>query len=200
MFSTILYSQEKGSIDSTSTDFRVRHFRIGLKIGTPNAVGGTFEIVLPILNNHLAPFIDYSKIKVTIDDGLYDLNYFEAGANIYFNNKGRGLYGVISYGMLNLEGTFTDVELTSGGIDLEVGSAYSELKIETANVKLGLKLGKKFYFLTELGYGFGYIPDEIILTGTINGKPATAVRAIPGIPGVGNNGYPIFNLGCGLSF
>ena len=60
--------------------------------------------------------------------------------------------------------------------------------------------GNKFYFRTELGYGFGNIPQEILVTGTINDTPVQGIKEVPDVPGISENGYPLFNIGVGFSF
>ena len=176
----------------------VRPFRIGLKIGTPNAVGGGLEWVTPLLDNRFAVFFDYSGIKVDEDDIEARFKYAEFGTNIYFNTTGKGLYAGLGYGKMDFKGTYYDA-LTVGGEVFE-GDAQGELNIDTFNVKIGAKLGRKFYFRTELGYGFGSIPQEIEITGTVNGVTETGIEEIPDIPGISENGYPIFNLGFGFAF
>ncbi len=180
-------------------DKDVNPFRIGLKIGTPNAVGGSAEWVTPLFDDRFALFFDYSGINVDIDDeGSADFKYSEMGANIYFKNTGKGLYAGIGYGKMDFKGTYSDA-VTYGG-ELFTGNAEGELNVDTFNVKLGAKLGNKFYFRTELGYGFGTIPEEIEITGTVNGVTETGVEEIPDVPGISENGYPLFNIGFGFAF
>ncbi len=107
----------------------VNPFRIGVKIGTPNGLGGNVEYVTPLFNNRIALFLDYSFVKAK---DIAKLNYFEAGTNIYISNKGRGLYGSFSYGKLNVEDNSSD------NAETYIASTF--------NAKLGAKLGKKFYF------------------------------------------------------
>ena len=184
--------------DDPAPDQKVPRFRIGLKAGVPNIVGGNVEFVLPILNNHLAPYIDYSSFSLDVDDVDTSFDFFEIGTNVYFNNKGKGLYASISYGSFNLEGSYTDAETIDG--ELFEGEASGEIDITTVNLKLGAKLGNKFYFRAEVGYGIGDIPDEVIITGTVNGQPDQGVEEIPDIPGIGDGGLLVANIGFGFAF
>jgi len=176
----------------------VARFRIGLKAGIPNIIGGNAEFVLPILNNHVAPFLDYSTFSLDVDDVDTSFNFFEIGTNVYFNDKGKGLYATLSYGSFNLEGTYTDAETIDG--ELFEGEASGEIDITTVNLKLGAKLGNKFYFRAEVGYGFGDIPDEVVITGTVNGQPDEGTEEIPDIPGIGDSGLLVVNIGFGFAF
>lgn len=184
--------------DNTTTDQDVPRFRIGVKAGVPNIVGGNAEFVLPILNNHLAPYIDYSAFSLDVDDVDTSLNFFEIGTNVYFNNKGKGLYASVSYGSFNLEGSYTDAETVDG--QLFEGEAKGEIDINTVNLKLGAKLGNKFYFRVEVGYGMGDIPDEVVIRGTVNGQAEEGVEEIPDVPGIGDNGLLVANIGFGFAF
>ena len=69
-------------------------------------------------------------------------------------------------------------------------------------MKLGAKLGKKFYFRIEAGYGFGDIPQEIEVTGTEQGTGITQTDyvEIPDIPGISESGMIVANIGLGFSF
>lgn len=194
--SSIVISQEKDNDENN-----INPFRIGLKIGTPNIVGGNIEYVLPVLNNHIALFADLSGFSLELDEVESSLSYFEIGTNIYFSDNGRGFYGTLSYGSFSVEGTYTDADLFINGMPVTGESvATGKLEVNTMNVKLGAKLGKKFYFRIEAGYGFGDIPQEFTVTGTVDGVPATGTEEIPDVPGIGENGYALFNFGFGIAF
>lgn len=187
----------QGQVETNDRD--VNPFRIGIKIGTPNAIGGAAEWLTPLFDNRFALFFDYSGINVSSEDDVEaNFKYAEFGSNIYFNNTGKGLYAGIGYGKMDFKGTYTDA--VSVGGELFEGDAHGRLDVDTFNVKLGAKLGNKFYFRTELGYGFGSIPDEIVITGTVNGETRTGVEEIPDVPGISENGYPLFNIGFGFAF
>lgn len=61
-----------------------------------------------------------------------------------------------------------------------------------------MKLGRVFYFRAEVGYGFGKIPERILVESTESNK--TKFEDIPKIPGLGKSGALIFNIGIGFSF
>jgi hypothetical protein len=176
----------------------VRRFRIGLKAGVPNVIGGNAEFVLPVLGNRLAPFVDYSTFSLEVDEVDTSFDFFEIGSNIYFNTQGTGLYASVSYGKFNLDGTYTDAETING--EVFEGEATGELEISTFNLKLGAKLGRKFYFRAEVGYGFGDIPQEVVIRGTVNGQPEEGREEIPDVPGIGDNGLLVTNVGFGFAF
>lgn len=191
LFCSIAIAQEKKDINP---------FRIGVKIGTPNILGGNIEFVTPLLNNRIALFLDYSGFTIKEDASKIALKYIEAGTNIYFKENGKGLYSSLSYGKLDLDGNYTDAE-TINGTQYE-GKADGSISISTLNAKLGAKLGNKFYFRIEAGYGFGDIPQQIEITGTETGTGTTKTDyvEIPNdIPGIGENGYLVFNIGFGIS-
>lgn len=192
----LVFAINSSAQDSDNPD--LRRFRIGVKAGVPNIIGGNAEYVLPILDNHLAPYLDYSTFSLEVDGVDTSFNFFEIGSNVYFNNKGKGLYASLSYGSFNLEGTYTDAE-TIGGEVFE-GEAEGDIDITTFNLKLGVKLGNKFYFRAEAGYGFGDIPEVVEIRGTVNGQPETGVEEIPDVPGIGDNGLLVANIGFGFSF
>ena len=193
LFSSLVYSQND---NSQSND--INPFRIGVKIGTPNILGANLEFVLPAFNNHLAIFGDYSWFTIDIDEVDTSLKYIEFGANLYFQGTGKGFYGSLSYGKLDIEGSYTDAQTLSGQ-DF-TGEAFGELEVSTVNVKLGVKLGSTFYFRSEIGYGFGDVPQQIEITGNVNGTPASGIEDIPDVPGIGESGYALFNIGIGVAF
>ena len=192
LFCSFTYAQDKQDINP---------LRVGLKIGTPNIIGGNLEYVTPFLNNRIALFIDYSGFTIKDDASKIGLKYFEAGTNIYFKENGKGLYASLAYGNLNLDGNYSDAETVNG--TLYEGKAVGSIDISTINAKLGAKLGNKFYFRIEAGYGFGDIPQEIEITGTEKntGTTKTDYVEIPDdIPGIDESGYLLFNIGFGISF
>lgn len=196
---SVAFSQEEEENgESKQKGKRVLPFRIGIKAGIPNGVGGNFEYVTPLLNDRIAVFGDYSGFSAEIDDADTKLQYYEFGANIYlFGNKGRGVYGSLSYGNLNLDATYDSYDTGNGVIITDAEGTY---EVGTFNVKVGLKMGRRFYFRTELGYGFGSVPQEFVITGSANGLPQSEIIEIPEIPGMSENGYVMFNLGFGVGF
>ena len=198
-FLFLIASFSFAQVQAQTSNKDVNPFRIGLKIGTPNAVGGAIEWVTPLFDDRFALFFDYSGINVSSEDDIEaNFKYAEFGTNIYFKNTGKGLYAGLGYGKMDFKGTYFDA-VTVGG-ELFEGDAHGRLDVDTFNVKLGARLGNKFYFRTEIGYGFGSIPDEVIITGTVNGETRTGVEEIPDVPGISENGYPLFNIGFGFAF
>lgn len=193
LFCTFAYAQDDKQ--------DINPLRIGLKIGTPNIIGGNLEFVTPLLSNRIALFVDYSGFTIKEDKSKIALKYFEAGTNIYFKDSGKGLYASLGYGTLNLDGKYKDAETVNG--TLYEGEATGGIDISTLNAKLGAKLGNKIYFRIEAGYGFGDIPQEIEITGTEKntGTTQTDYVALPDdIPGIDESGYLLFNIGFGISF
>jgi len=190
IFSSIsLLAQE----DSTNVK-SIKPLRLGVKIGVPNIATINAEYVTPLLNNRVALAVDYMSLNKTIDETDISYNNFEIGTNIYVGSKGKGLYFGVSYFSFDAEATFTDTEFDSSTFEDGIGS----IKFNTTNVKLGIKAGRVFYFRIEVGYGFGDIPEDIVVT-TKDGS-RTTTEDIPEIPGITSSGIPNFNFGIGFSF
>jgi len=168
--------------------------RIGAKLGVPNIITANAEYVTPLLNNRVALALDYMSLSKTIDDTNINYDNFEIGTNIYLNNKGTGLYAGISYFSFNGEGTFVDVEFQPDVFQDGKGT----IDFNTLNVKVGAKLGGTFYSRIEVGYGFGDIPEFILVKSNSNDE--TTFEEIPQIPGISSSGLLVFNLGFGFSF
>lgn len=168
--------------------------RIGAKIGVPNIATVNVEYLTPLLGNRVSIFADYMSFSKTIDETDINYNNFEIGTNIYFNKKGKGFYASLSYFSFDGDGTFTDVEFNDGSI----GDGNGALKFNTFNVKLGSKIGNTFYIRSEIGYGFGDIPQEILVTSTSTSQ--TAIEEFPEIPGLSESGLLVFNFGIGFGF
>ena len=198
---TIGYAQEveqqqEETIDSLAPS--VKRFSVGLKIGVPNVAGLSLEGVTPLLDNRVAPFVDFSSFDVKDAETEIGLSYSEFGANVYFNNKGKGAYAGIGFGNLSTDLTFYE-DLDGGSR----GKGTTGLDIKSTNLKFGIKTGGRFYFRFEIGYGFtSDVPDAITVTLTeINGtETETRSLDVPTIPGLGTNGLLIGNFGFGLSF
>ncbi len=79
LFCTFIYAQDDKQ--------DINPLRVGLKIGTPNIIGGNLEFVTPLLSNRIALFVDYSGFTIKEDKSKIALKYFEAGTNIYFERK-----------------------------------------------------------------------------------------------------------------
>ncbi len=173
----------------------IKPFRLGVKVGIPNIIGGNAELVFL---KRIGLYADYSTYTGTFSGVDVSFNHFEIGGNIYFHPTGKGFYGSFSYSSFSLNGTYTNAQ-TIGGVNF-TDTATGGLTINTFNTKLGLKLGRTFYFRTEIGYGFGTIPDTIEIMGIAAGVTQTGVENIPKIPGISSSGLFIFNIGFGIGF
>jgi hypothetical protein len=199
-FSAIGFAQEvdqqEETIDSLAPS--IKRFSVGLKIGVPNIAGLSLEGVTPLLDNRVAPFVDFSSFDVKDAETEIGLSYSEFGANVYFGNKGKGAYAGIGFGNLSTDLTFYE-DLDGGGR----GKGTIGLDIKSTNLKFGIKTGGRFYFRFEVGYGLtSDVPDDITVTLTEIGGNGTETDTfeVPTIPGVGTNGILLGNFGFGLSF
>ncbi len=172
----------------------IKPLRIGVKLGVPSLLTINAEYVTPLLDNRVAATIDYMSLSQTVDDVFVKYNNFEIGTNVYLNNTGKGLYGSLSYFSFSSNGTYPDVEFD----DFTVEDGEAEINFNTLNVKLGAKLGRVFYFRVEVGYGFGEIPERILVESIESNK--VTFEDIPAIPGIGKSGALIFNFGIGFAF
>lgn len=160
-----VFSQESGKTE------KVRPFRVGVKIGVPNLVGGNLEYVSPLFGNKLALSLDYSNFKSEWfepedqndgdQSGSYNFDYLEGGLNYYFFKPGKGLYAGISYGMIGIDGT--EYNLRSNDDTNSSGVSRIDYTNNSFNVKLGAKLGGLFYFRPEIGYMFSPPPQTITI-------------------------------------
>jgi len=181
----------------------IKPFRIGVKVGVPNIVGGNAELVF---FKRLAAYVDYSSYSGTFSGVDVSFNDFEAGVNIYFKPTGKGFYGSFGYSNFSLDGSYTDAQ-TNSGVNF-TGLATGSLSINTLNTKLGVKMGRSFYMRIEAGYGFGTIPDTIDITGVVTATVGgvsqttteTGTETIPNIPGISKSGMLLFNIGFGIGF
>ena len=178
---------------------KTKKFSFGAKVGAPNILSVNGEFVLPILNNHFAPYIDYGSFNLDIDNTEANMKYIEYGLNFYINKKGKGLYIGAGSGKLTNEFTFKDLEFEENGVSLK-GNATTNLDINSFNFKLGFKTGGLIYVRLEVGYGIGTIPDSLNFTATSGGITETFSEDLPSIPGISSNGLIIGNIGLGLSF
>ena len=178
---------------------KTKKFSFGVKVGAPNILSVNGEFVLPILNNHFAPYIDYGSFNLDIDNTEANMKYIEYGLNFYINKKGKGLYIGAGSGKLTNEFTFKDLEFEENGVSLK-GNATTNLDINSFNFKLGFKTGGLIYVRLEVGYGIGTIPDSLNFTATSGGITETFSEDLPSIPGISSNGLIIGNIGLGLSF
>ena len=198
LFSISISAQniEKDSLN-VELENSIKRFSLGLKIGTPNMIGGAVQYVLPITNNHFAPYANYSGYDIEIENTEINLNYSEFGVKYFFRNTGKGLYTAVGMSSFSSSLAYTDVSL-SGGL---TGDGSVDLNIDITIVKLGLKTGGTLYFSFELGYGFGTIPDSLTFNAVSStGISESVTEDIPNIPGIGSGGMVVGNIGFGISF
>ena len=193
------FAQTESSKEENKDSLKVKHFSIGLKLGFPNLASGSAELTLPILNNHFAPYIDYSKIPLNFESVETTIAYTEFGINYYFNKKANGFFLGVGKGSLSTDVTFTNLLFTSGLQSL-IGSGSTELNLDTTNFKLGVKTAGSVFFRFELGYGLGMIPDSLSFIATLNGISESFTESIPPIPGLTTSGILIGNVGFGFAF
>ena len=192
---TISFSQNEEVVIENLDSIKIKRINIGFKIGIPNVVGGSAEVTLPILDNRISPYFDYSGFDLEADDVETTFSYSEFGANIYFNRKGNGFFVSLGRGQFNTELTFNDLDF-----DGATGSASTDFDFGTTNIKLGLKSGGSFYFRFEVGYGIGDIPNSIDFTATSGGITENFSEDIPPIPGLSSGGTIIGSFGFGIAF
>jgi len=72
---SILSFSQSEEIDTLKIEDKSRLISLGAKIGIPNLASLNGEIVLPILDNHFAPYIDYGAFNLDIEDTESSLNY-----------------------------------------------------------------------------------------------------------------------------
>ena len=203
------FSQNFQKIDTIEIDTisNLKRFSFGIKMGIPNILGLTTEVILPMFKNRVSPYLDYSSFKLNPDTTSIDLNYTDYGMNIYINSKGNGLYASLGSGTLSSLIFFENIELTDENGNKGIGTAQLKENINTFNIKLGIKSNSKIFFRLEVGYGIGKIPNNLNLTGSFayekdgisyfsNGSSS---ESFPTIPGIGKKGIIMGNFGFGIS-
>ena len=196
LFSNFTFSQleEVEALDS----IKVKYINLGVKLGIPNLIGGSAEIVLPILGNRIAPYFDYSGFSIDTDDIGTSFSYLEYGANLYFNQKGNGFFLSLGQGKFNTELAFNALDF--GNLLLLSEPITTDFNFNTTNIKLGIKSGGTFYFRFELGFGLADIPDSVDFIATYGGITKSFSEELPPIPGISTSGVLIGNIGFGFSF
>ena len=185
--------------ESTKFDDEIKRLSIGFKVGIPNLASLGLQYNLPIFNNHLAPFIEYSSYSYDDAEVEGNLNFSEFGASYFFNESGKGLYVGVGLSSLKLDVLYNNISLDFG----KTGSGSTEIALNTTNLKLGLKTGGKIYLRLEMGYGLGDLPTQVTFVASENSNPSyteTTTEDIPEIPGISETGLIIGNIGFGLSF
>jgi len=188
--------------DEKERSYKVRPFRIGVKIGAPNLIGGNLEYVLPMLGRRVAVNADYSKLKSEWiqpeDEGAdaedkINVTYLDLGLNYYLFKPGKGLYAGVSYSTIKADAT----------TPFEDGTDYIKEEHSSINVKLGAKLGGLFYFRPEIGYSFDPLPNTYEVHTVYN--DGTEERATQGWDAEGTPAELLFkglmfNIGFGFAF
>ena len=185
--------------ESTKFDDEIKRLSIGFKVGIPNIASLGLQYNLPIFNNHLAPFIEYSSYSYDDAEVEGNLNFSEFGASYFFNESGKGLYVGVGLSSLKLDVLYNNISLDFG----KTGSGSTEIALNTTNLKLGLKTGGRIYLRLEMGYGLGDLPTQVTFVASENSNPSyteTTTEDIPEIPGISETGLIIGNIGFGLSF
>ena len=190
-------------IDSLEV-YKIKRVSIGIKLGIPIIAGFSAEAITPILGNRIAPYIDFSSFPVNTDETDLDLKYIEFGSNFYFGDNGQGFYVGVGFGTLNTDIVFKNIKFEENG-----NRGRGTGRINTTNLKLGIKTGGRVYFRLEVGYGIGTIPKEITVNGRFSYEESNGVtqesngtetEEFPSIPGVNDKGVLIGNFGFGISF
>ena len=185
--------------ESTKFDDEIKRLSIGFKVGIPNIASLGLQYNLPIFNNHLAPFIEYSSYSYDDAEVEGNLNFSEFGASYFFNESGKGLYVGVGLSSLKLDVLYNNISLDFG----KTGSGSTKIALNTTNLKLGLKTGGRIYLRLEMGYGIGDLPTQVTFVASENSNPSyteTTTEDIPDIPGISESGLIIGNIGFGLSF
>ena len=194
-------------IDSLEV-YKIKRVSIGIKLGIPIIAGFSAEAITPILGNRIAPYIDFSSFPVNTDETDLDLKYIEFGSNFYFGDNGQGFYVGVGFGTLNTDIVFKNIKFEENG-NRGRGTGRINTKINTTNLKLGIKTGGRVYFRLEVGYGIGTIPKEITVNGRFSYEDSNGVtqesngtetEEFPSIPGVNDKGVLVGNFGFGISF
>ena len=188
------FAQENTVTQTVERTESIKPLRIGARLGIPNIITANVEYVTPLLDNRVAATLDYMTLSQTVDDVSIKYSNFEIGSNVYLKSTGKGLYASLTYFSFNSDGDFGDVDFDDGSN----GDGKAKIDFSTVNFKVGAKLGRTFYFRAEVGYGFGKIPEYVLVKS--NSSNATTVEEVPEIPGLGSSGTLVFNIGIGFAF
>jgi len=187
------FAQENTVTQTIERSTSIKPLRIGVRLGMPNLITANVEYVTPLLDNRVAATLDYMTLSKTVDGVSIKYNNFEFGTNVYLQNTGKGLYASLTYFSFKSNGEFEDIEFD----DNSTSDGKAQIDFSTINFKVGVKLGRVFYFRAEVGYGFGKIPEQVIVKS--NNSNATSVEDIPNLPGMGSSGTLVYNIGIGFS-
>jgi len=187
-------TEDDDDVENPSSTSDINPLRIGLKVGVPTVFSINVEYVTPLLDNRVAFTIDYFPLTLSTSDVEGKFKNFEIGSNVYLKNTGKGLYGGLSYFKFNTDARVSDVDFDDGSY----GTGKTTIEFNTFNLKVGAKLGYAFYFRIELGYGFGQLPETVVITSEDGSSSTTEdIEEVIGFLGAG---VPVFNFGIGYSF
>ena len=150
LFSTQSYGQSpEAAKDSIIEVEKPRFLSIGIKLGIPNLIGGSAEVILPFLDNHFAPFFDYSGFKLESRDDETQFSYMEYGINYFFEKKSKGFFMGVGRARFDSEIIFKDLPFNNEKEAIQA-SASTPLTLDVTNIKLGIKTGGTVYFKFEI--------------------------------------------------
>lgn len=172
-----------------------RPFRIGLKLGVPNFAGLGVEYAMM---DHIAPNLDFSYVPLSLDDNTdFSFTYIGIGANYYFNENNKGLYGGLGLGIMSFGITQTGV--FNPNTFANDGSGDFSIGVTLIEAKLGYRwIWGAFSLTPEVGYALGSVDDTVTYTATFpDGSSAEETYDTGDIPvGAGS----IFSLTIGFAF
>lgn len=142
----------------TTTLAQERPFRIGLKFGYPHLAGFNVEYVTPLLNKKLSGDVDLTYFGLSSGNASVGFMNLAIGANYYFLNEGRGLYGGVAFGRTSFSAS---EDLTSNGL---TAAADATVGVNKLNLKIGGKHGGLFYFRWELGYSVAFNNPKLVVS------------------------------------
>jgi len=175
---------------------QINNKRIGIKLGVPNTIGLNVEYVTPLLNNKLAPTIDFTYLKGDGESLKTSLVYYELGANYYLFKEGKGPYTNIGIGQMVFKLKYSFLVSEKDPVKSNGTSEISQ-KLNIFNLRIGYKFGRRFYFKPQVGYGIMnvndtydievHFPDGSVEYHTID-NPMNSVTGL------------IFDVGLGIAF
>ena len=117
----------------------------------------------------------------------FSLNYSELGLNYSLN---KNIY---------LSGGFNYFDFYIDYDNDENIRAQTSLINKSPIIKIGLKLGRKIYFKTELGYNFKF-PEKIEGQGVLSDIAVSTTLNPSKIPLINNNGFILASIAIGFGF
>lgn len=170
----------------------IHWINLGVKAGLPGIISTGAEVITPLLQNRVAPFVEVSRLKTDYEAAILSLHFLEYGVNLYFSDMGRKGYLAVSRSSLALDG----MEEHPDGVRSETNFAF-----RGTNVKLGGRWGGRVYFRLEAGFTFGQVPEGLEVTDfTPESNSITEYEAFPEtVTSFTQMGLPVFNIGMGIS-